>query len=111
MFVLKAVALFLAAIAIIKTYLDYRKKRESLVMFAFWTIVWVAATSVVVYPRLIDRVLVSLKDQTITLGSVTGVAFIFMLYIVYRVYAKAARIEYQQVELIRKLGLQKILQK
>ncbi len=111
MLFLKAVAVFLAIISITKSYLDYRKKRESLLLFVFWAAVWVVSVSIVVYPPLIDKVTASFKDQTITLGSVTGVAFIFMLYIVYRVYTKAARIEYQQGELVRKLGLRDIPKK
>lgn len=111
MLLIKAIALLLAAISIIKSYLDFRKKREPQLMFVFWTIVWIVAAVLVVYPLLIERLFAYTKDQSVTLGSIMSLAFIFMLYIVYRVYAKAARIEYQQAELIRKLGLAKSLKR
>jgi hypothetical protein len=111
MLVIKIIAILIAAVAISKSYIDYRKRLESKAMFFIWTVIWLAATTIIVYPLLIDELARYTKDQTITLGSLSGIAFIFMLYIVYRVYAKAARIEYQQAELIRKLGLKKSLKK
>lgn len=108
---IKAIVIVVAAFSITKSYLDYRKQQESRTMFGFWMIVWVGAATVVVYPLLIDRIIQYFKDQTITVGTVISFAFIFMLFIVYRIYAKAVRIEYQQAELIRKLGLKKALKK
>lgn len=103
--VLKAIAVLLGLISITKTYIDYRKKREPLIMFLFWIILWIVAITILVYPVLIDRLISITQDTTITIGSLTAMAYVFLLYIVYRVYTKAARIEYQQTQLIRKLGL------
>lgn len=105
--VVKVVTVFLAALSISKSYLDFRKKQESQMMFLFWSIVWLAAAVIVVYPSLIDRLTIYTREKTITLGTFVSIAFIFMLYVVYRIYAKAARLEYQQTQLIRKLGLAK----
>jgi len=105
MLIIKIIAVLLAALSISKSYLDYRKKREPRVMFLFWTIVWSVAAIVSVYPALIDKIAAYTRDSSITVGSVVTLAFLFMLFIVYRVYTKVARIEYQQAELIRKLGL------
>ena len=102
---IKLIAIIIALTTIAKTYLDYRKKRESLVMLIFWTIIWVAATTVVVYPVIIEKISFYTRDYTFTLGSVISLAFIFMLFIIYRVYAKAARIEYQVTQLARKVAL------
>lgn len=107
MIILKAVAVLLGLVSITKTYLDYRKKREPLVMFLFWLLLWVVAVTLLLYPTLIDRLSAVTRDTTITIGSLTAMAFVFLLYIVYRVYTKAARIEYQQTQLIRKIGLTK----
>jgi hypothetical protein len=101
----KLAAVLIAAVSISKSYLDYRKKQESRVMFLFWSIIWCAAAIIMVYPKLIDTVISAFQGQTVTLSSITGLALIFMLYIVYRIYTKAARIEYKQNEMIRKLGL------
>ncbi len=107
MIILKAIAVLLGLVSIIKTYIDYRKKREPLVMFLFWLLLWVIVITVLVYPLLIEQLASFTRDTTVTIGSLTAMAFVFMLYLVYRVYTKAARIEYQQTQLIRKLGLKR----
>lgn len=103
--VFKLIAISLALIAVSKSYLDYKKKLEPKIMFFFWLVVWTVATILATYPLLIERINIYTRDNTITIGSVTSVAFIFMLFIVYRVYAKAARIEYQLANLVRKVSL------
>jgi hypothetical protein len=108
---IKVFAIILAFIAISKSYLDYRKGLEPRIMFIFWLIVWTAATILIAYPLLIERIAIYTKDSNITIGSVTSVAFVFMLFIVYRVYAKSARIEYQLTQLIRELSIEKNLKK
>jgi hypothetical protein len=97
----------LAAVAISKSYIDYRKKYEPRIMFLGWTTVWVTATIFAIYPLLVDRLVSYTNDTTITVSSLLSTGFIFMLYIVYRVYTKAARIEHRQQELIRRLGLER----
>lgn len=108
MLLIKAVTIFIALFAISKSYIDYRKRQESLTMFIFWLIVWLGSAVIVVYPLLIDQIVNYTRDRTVTLGSLIGLAFIFILYIIYRIYTKAARIEYQQAELVRKLGLKEV---
>jgi hypothetical protein len=105
MLLIKCIAIVLAAVAITKTYLDYRKRLEPLLMFVFWTVVWISATVVIVFPGLIYQLIDYSQDRSVTIGALTGLAFIFMLYIVYRVYAKVARVEYQFTELVRKITL------
>lgn len=104
---LKAFAIFLALISLAKSYLDYKRRLEPPVMFLFWVLVWVGATVLVVYPVIIDEITTITKDSSLTIGSVTSVAYIFMLYIVYRVYTKAARLEHQLAQLTRKIALMK----
>lgn len=109
--ILKSFAVMLAIIAVSKSYLDYRKRLEPKLMFFFWLAVWTVATVLVVYPLLIERINIYFRDDTITLGTVSSVAFVFMLFIVYRVYAKAARIEYQLTNLVRQIGLEDVVTK
>lgn len=107
MILIKLITLLIAGVAISKSYIDFRKKREVLAMFIFWTVVWCVAVLLILFPQIVDRIAELSSGNSVTVGSVTGLAYVFMLYIVYRVYTKAARIEYQQTELIRKLGLAK----
>lgn len=109
--IIKLLALLFASISIAKSYIDYRKHQEPRTMFVFWSVIWIAAATIVIFPTLIDQVVAYTKERTISLGSLVSLSFIFMLYIVYRIYTKAARIEYQQAQLIRKLGLRGELKK
>lgn len=102
----KIFAILLAFIAVSKSYLDYRKRLEPLVMFIFWLVVWTIATILIAYPLLIERLNALLPEGSLTVGSLSSVAFIFMLFVIYRVYAKAARIEYQLNQLVRKTSLE-----
>lgn len=108
MLFIKVVTVILAAIAIVKSYLDYKKKQEPRLMFLFWVAVWLVAATVIVYPLLVERAASVTQDNSITIGSLTAVALVFMLYIVYRVYAKASRVEHQLSQLVRKLALKDI---
>ncbi len=106
-FFAKLVAIILALVSISKSYLDYRKGQEPLTMFIFWLIVWSVTTILVAYPLLIEQINLYFKDGAVSIGSLTSVAFVFLLFIVYRIYAKAARIEYQLGQLARKISLDK----
>jgi hypothetical protein len=103
--IVKLVAILLALISLAKSYLDYKKGLEPKIMFIFWCIVWIVATIIVTYPILIEKIDSYFKGGGFTLGSLTGVTFIFMLFLIYRVYAKSARVEYQLTQLVRKLSL------
>src|SRR3989338_6094225 len=102
MTLIKILTLIIAFISISKTYLDYRKQHESKIMFIFWTVIWLVVTAIIMFPILIDQVVAYTQDKSITISSVIGMSFVFMLYIIYRIYSKATRIEYRQNELIRK---------
>lgn len=103
--IFKLFAIALAVIAISKSYLDYKRKLEPKIMFIFWVIVWLVATVLVTYPVIVERLNAYTKDQSLTIGSITSVSYIFMLYIVYRIYAKAARLEHQLSRVTRNVAL------
>ena len=106
MILIQAIAIILAALAISKSYLDYRQHREPLVMFLFWVVIWVVVAVFAVDPALIAILVSCIEKQPLNVNSIVMLGFIFLLYIVYRVYAKAARLEYRQTELIRRLALE-----
>ena len=108
MLLIRIITILIAGVSISKSYIDYRHKREPAVMFIFWCVVWSIASLIIVYPPLIDKVLAYTKDKSITVGSLTGLGFLFILFIVYRIYVKVSRVEYNQTKLIREVGLHKL---
>lgn len=88
----------------IKSYLDFRAKRESITMMVFWVATWVAISTIAFFPQLIDSFLGSPKTRA-GVGTVLGIGLIFIYFVIYRVYVKADRLEKQLSKLIRESSL------
>lgn len=105
MLFVKILALFFGLIVIAKTLTDFKKKEENWQMFLFWLIVWSSVIIIAFNPSLISIILLKLDNQSITVGQIVGIGFVFVLFVVYRVYVKAHRLEKQMSRLIRKIAL------
>lgn len=97
----KIFASFFALIVIARSIMDYKAKKESLQMTVFWVIVWAGILSVAFFPQLIEQALAFTGEKRAGLGSIFGMAIVFLLFVTYRVYIKANRIEKQVNHLIR----------
>jgi len=104
----KIIALFFGLIVISKTMIDFRKKEEHWQMFLFWLAIWLGIIIVAFYPMLIDQIISHFGVGNYTIGQIAGIGFVFIMFIVYRVYIKAHRIERQLNKLIRDLALKDI---
>lgn len=104
----KVISLLLGLMVISKTYLDYKKKNESLTMFLFWTIAWVGIVIVALFPEIIQKALVISQAQKIGTGTFLGIAIVFLFFVIYRIYIKANRLEKQIHDMVMKLGLKEI---
>lgn len=100
--IIKYLALFLTLLVIIKSYLAFRQRQESLVMFLFWSVTWIGIIIIAFYPEVITTVL---GERRVGVGSFLGVSLVFVYYVLYRVYAKADRIEKQLHDIVRNLAL------
>lgn len=100
--VIKVLALLFTLLVTIKSYLAFRQRQETLVMFLFWTLTWLAIIAVAFYPDLITRIL---GERRVGVGSLLAVAVVFVYFVVYRVYVKADRIEKKMQEIVRQLAL------
>lgn len=107
----KIVALIFGLIVIGKVLTDYRKKQENWQMFLFWLIVWVGIVVIAFDPMLIDQIITRFGKGSYTIGQIIGIGFVFIMFIVYRVYIKAHRIERQVNQLIRDLALGNVKKK
>lgn len=108
MTLLKIFSVLLGLIVITKTLHDFKKKNESLMMLFFWLIIWIIIIILALFPIMIDRITSLLGDTGNGVNTFLGAAFVFLLFITYRVYAKANRLERQMHDMVMKLGLRDI---
>lgn len=102
---IKLLAVATAFTVISKSYVDFRRHREGRTMLLFWTVLWLTTTLIVIYPLLIDKVAVFFQKQSVSLGSLVAIMFVFMLFLVYRIYKKAARIEFDLAQFTRDFSI------
>ena len=107
----KIFSLVLAAIAVSKSYVDFRSRAESLQMFLLWTLTWTAIVVVALFPTVIDIVLSYSGSGRAGLGTVFGMALVFLFFLVYRIYVKLERVEQNLIKTIQELALKDELEK
>jgi hypothetical protein len=102
-FIAKLITTILAILVISKSYLSYRKRQEPLAVFLFWAITWLAIAGLSYFPQVIDYLIA--PDKGVGLGTVFGVVITFLLFVVYRIYIKADRIEKNLTKLVSELAV------
>lgn len=108
MILAKVFASILGVIVISRSIIDYKSRRESLFMTLFWIVVWVIILAIAYYPMIVDFFIQKFGGQRTGIGTVLGMAIAFLLFISYRVYVKANRVEKAMGKIIRELSLQNI---
>lgn len=103
----RILAVFLGVLVISKTYHDYRKGKESPIMYIFWIIAWLAIIVLAIYPLLLKSI-IDQAGSGAGIGTLFGIFGVFLFYLVYRVYEKSQRVEIQLRDLVTKLGLEDI---
>jgi len=99
-------SILLAAIVVSKSYVDFRARRESLQMFAFWLLTWTGVLLVALRPTIIDYLIAVFGGQRTGLGTVFGMGLVFLFFLVYRMYVRLERIEQKLVKTIQDIALQ-----
>ena len=107
MFVLfsKIFAFVLAAIAISKSYVDFRSRIESLKIFLFWVITWLVIVVVALFPSIVDYLIGSFGEGRAGLGTFFGMGLVFLYFLAYRIYVKIGRVEQKLTKTIQELAL------
>ena|SRR5215475_2038249 len=95
----------LASIAVSKSYVDLRAKRESLSLFLFWTITWVGIVGIAFNPKVVDYLISSFGEGRSGLGTFFGMGLVFLYFIVYRIYTKLDRIERKLTKVVQEVAL------
>ena len=101
----KGFSLALAAIAISKSYVDFRARRESLQMFLLWSLTWTGIVVVALFPSIVDVILAYSASGGAGLGTFFGMGLVFVLFVVYRIYVKLERVEQKLIKTIQELAL------
>jgi len=100
----KIFSLVLAVVVISRSISDFRSRKESLIMAIFWSAIWLAIAVLAFYPQLIDIIADRLDNRT-GIGTFNGIALVFIMFVCYRIYAKAHRVEQGLRKVATKIGL------
>src|SRR5262245_65689598 len=87
----KGFSLALAAIAISKSYVDFRARRESLQMFLLWSLTWTGVVVVALFPSIVDVILAYSASGATGLGTFFGLGLAFGLFLLSRIYVQLER--------------------
>lgn len=101
----KIFAAIFALIVISRSIVDYKSKKESLLMTVFWIITWLAILAIAFFPKLVDVAIEVAGGNRSGMGTVWGMGLVFVMFVSYRIYVKANRIEKQLNEISRKYSL------
>ena len=88
----KIFATLLAILVFARSYNDLKTKRESLFMTVVWFSVWVGILAVAYFPSIVDMI-IETGGKKSGLGTLLGLVIAFVLFINYRIYLKAHRVE------------------
>ena len=100
----KIFSIVLAGVAISKSYVDFRSKRESVQMFLFWTVTWVGIVVVALFPSIVDS-LIALGGGRVGIGTFLGMALVFLFFLMYRMYVRLERLEQKLTLVVQDLAL------
>ena len=100
----KVFSIVLAVVAISKSYVDFRSRKESAQMFLLWTLTWVAIVLVALFPSMID-VLIGVGGGRAGIGTFLGMAIVFNLFLVYRTYVRMEAVEQKVTAVVQALAL------
>ncbi|MEI8143288.1 MAG: DUF2304 family protein [Candidatus Berkelbacteria bacterium] len=106
--IVRIIAIILSLVSITKTYYDLKKHTESITMFIFWLLVWGAVIVAALFPINIMQIAANIGQKGIGIGTFLGLVLVFLLFVIYRVYVKANRIEKQVRDMVMKLGLKDV---
>jgi hypothetical protein len=101
----KIFALILAAIAISKSYVDFRARIEPVQIFLFWIFTWTSIVIIALRPSIVDYIIGVFGGGRAGLGTFFGMGLVFLFFIVYRMYVKLGRVEQKLARTIQELAL------
>jgi len=105
---LQIIAVLVGAIALLKTIYDFKKKRDGILFSLLWCIVWTIIIIVSIFPQLFYDLVTNLAKDKIGFGTFAGIGFVFLTFLIYRLYAKYAILESKIKAIVTEAALKKI---
>lgn len=99
------IAASFALLVIVKSYDEFKRGREPLPVFLFWLVTWGAVIVIAFFPGVTDWIRAHVLGPRAGLGTIFGIAIVFLLFLSYRMYLKADRVERDLNRLISELAL------
>ncbi|MCX6809779.1 MAG: DUF2304 family protein [Candidatus Berkelbacteria bacterium] len=103
--VARILATIFALIVVSRSMADYKNKKESPQMTIFWVIVWLVIAGIAFFPSLVETAIRVLGGNRSGLGTVFGMGLVFIMFVSYRIYIKANRVEKKLNEISRQFAL------
>lgn len=104
----KIIAAVFAGLVLVKSYDEFRRGREPLVVFLFWATTWIGVLVIAFWPGITDIIREKLLGPGAGLGTIFGIAIISLLFLSYRIYLKAERNEQDINRLISELAIRDV---
>ena len=103
--VAQAIATFFASLVLVKSFDDFRRRHEPWPVFLFWVSVWAAVLVTAFFPGITFWLRDHVLGPQAGIGTILGIAIVFLLFLSYRIYVKADRTERAVNTIISELAL------
>lgn len=97
-------SIVLALIAISKSYVDFKGRKESVQMFLLWTLIWIGIVIVAMFPDMVAT-LVTAGGGRVGIGSFLGLVIVFLFFLVYRMYVKMEAMQQKLAVVVQEIAL------
>lgn len=104
----QAIATFFASLVLVKSIDDFRRRHEPLPVFLFWITVWTAVLIAAFFPDTTYWLRDKILGPHAGIGTLLGIAIVFLLFLSYRVYIKADRTERAVNRLVSELAVREL---
>jgi len=109
--VIRIVVSLFGVYIILKSWSEYKAKKESWIMLIFWTFIWLTVIVFAFFPSIVDYILGKFGTSKVGIGTFLGIGMVVLLFISYRLYIKSERIERQMTKLVQDLALKDLPRK
>ncbi len=105
--ILQLIAAAFVIFAISRVYLRYKERKLSSFSFIFWTFVWLAGISSIIYPDMTTK-FASLIGVGRGVDAVLYASIVVIFYLIFRIYIKIEDTQREITEVVRKIALKKV---